>query len=175
MTDAAAHDLRLRPLRLGDEAAARAAHAELAADGFSFLLDFDPGAPWAEHLALHERLRRGDDLPANRVRAAFLVAEAGGELVGRASVRFTLNDYLKQTGGHVGYGVRPAFRRRGHAGTILRQALVLLRADGVDRVLVTCDEGNVGSARVIEGAGGIYEDTREDRFEHTAKRRYWIS
>lgn len=175
MSRTAASELRLRPLRLDDEAAARAAHAELAADGFRFLLDFDPAAPWAEHLALHERLRRGEDLPPNRVRAAFLVAEVDGEIVGRVSIRFALNDYLAETGGHVGYGVRPAFRRRGHAGEMLRQALVLLRADGIDRVLVTCDEANVASARVIEGAGGAYEDTREDRFEHTAKRRYWIA
>jgi predicted acetyltransferase len=166
--------LLLRPLRADDEPAARAAHAELAHDGFTFLLDWDPDAPWAEYLKHLDRLRRGDDLPADRVRAAFLVADVDGEIVGRASVRFVLNDYLADTGGHVGYGVRPAFRRRGHASAILAQSLALLRADGVERVLVTCDDDNVGSARVIEGAGGVLEDTRRDRFGGTEKRRYWI-
>jgi hypothetical protein len=32
-------DLRLRPLRMNDEDEARAGHAELARDGFTFLLD----------------------------------------------------------------------------------------------------------------------------------------
>jgi predicted acetyltransferase len=40
---------------------------------------------------------------------------------------------------------------------------------GVDRVLVTCDEDNLASARTIERGGGVYEDTRN------GKRRYWIA
>jgi predicted acetyltransferase len=167
--------LWLRPLRVEDEAPARAAHEELAADGFTFLLDRDRAASWSEYIIMLERLRRGDDLPSDRVRAAFLVAEVAGEIVGRVSLRFALNDYLADAGGHVGYGVRPAFRRRGFASEMLRQALIVLRAEGVDRVLVTCDDDNLGSAAVIAAAGGVYEDTRRDRFEGTDKRRFWIA
>ncbi len=35
--------LRLRPFRTDDEAAALAAHADLEADGFAFLLDYTGG------------------------------------------------------------------------------------------------------------------------------------
>ena len=35
-------------------------------------------------------------------------------------------------------------------------------------VLVTCDEDNSASRAVIEGAGGVYEDSR------VGKRRYWV-
>jgi predicted acetyltransferase len=165
----------LRPLHARDEPAARAAHEELQRDGFTFLLDWHPDQPWAEYLSYLERLQRGEGLPPDRVRAAFLVgADADGNLIGRASVRFTLNDYLADTGGHVGYGVRPAFRRRGHATVMLMESLALLRAEGVERVLVTCDDDNIGSATVIERAGGVLEDKRTDRFEGTEKRRYWI-
>ena len=93
----------------------------------------------------------------DRVRSDQLVAVVDGEIVGRVSVRFELNDYLLEHGGHVGYGVAPAHRAQGYATEILRQALVILRAEGVERVLVTCDDDNVASARVIEKNGGVLE------------------
>jgi predicted acetyltransferase len=98
----------------------------------------------------------------------------GGELVGRSSIRFELNEFLRHKGGHVGYAVRPAFRRRGHATEILRQSLVIARAGGVDAVLVTCADDNVGSAAVIERCGGVLEGVVADA-GHAAFRRYWIA
>jgi predicted acetyltransferase len=97
------------------------------------------------------------------------VAQVGADLVGRVSIRHELNVFLTEIGGHIGFGVRPARRRRGYAGEILGQALVIARALGVDAALVTCDEDNVVSARVIEGAGGVFEDIR------ARTRRYWIA
>ena len=89
------------------------------------------------------------------------------------SIRYELNDFLAAYGGHIGYAVRPAYRRRGFASEILRQALIIIRAHGVDRVLVTCDEDNLGSAKAIERQGGVLEDTRVDP-DGIRKRRYWI-
>ncbi|MDN4174100.1 GNAT family N-acetyltransferase [Nocardioides sp. SOB77] len=167
-------ELRLRPLRTEDEAEAVRAHHELVADDFELLLGWSPERPWADLLAQYERERLGTDLPEDRVPAAFLVAEVGGELVGRTSIRFALNDWLATYGGHVGYGVRPAHRRRGHATEILRQSLVVARAGGVDRVLVTCDDDNVASAATIERCGGVLEDRVEQPDGGPVKRRYWI-
>jgi predicted acetyltransferase len=82
--------------------------------------------------------------------------------------RHGLNDYLFEQGGHIGYSVRPSARRRGFAGDALRDALPIARELGISRVLITCDETNVGSRRTIEKNGGIYEDSRK------GKRRYWI-
>jgi predicted acetyltransferase len=161
--------LRLRPLRIGDEAEAIAAHEELARDGFDFLLDWNRWEAWADYLARLERQRCGLDLPPDRVPATFLVAQVGPDLVGRVSIRHELNAFLTDIGGHIGFGVRPAHRRRGYAAEILRQALVVARALGVDAALVTCDEDNAASARVIERAGGVLEDTRR------GTRRYWVA
>lgn len=165
--------VRLRPLRLEDESDARDAHRELSAEGFSFLLDWDPGQPWSRYLQRLERLRRGVDVPSDRVPATFLGAYLGTDLVGRVSIRHTLNSYLADVGGHIGYAVRAAYRRRGYATDILQQALVIARDEGVDRALVTCDVENVASAAVIAKLGGRLEDVRADR-DGTRKLRYWI-
>lgn len=171
----AAHvcQLSLRPLRLSDEADAWAAHAELAGEGFGFLLGLRAGEPWETYVRRLDGIGHGGDVPPNWVRATFLVAEVDGALVGRVSIRHELNDFLANFGGHIGYCVRPAYRRRGYAGAMLRQALVVARSAGVDRVLLTCDDGNEASASIIERAGGVLEDIRVAQ-DGIGRRRYWI-
>lgn len=169
-----APDLRLRPLRPEDERAALAAHEELGAAGYAFLLDHDPAVAWVDFVARLDRNRRGVDLLPDRVPAAFLGAWVGDELVGRASIRFRFNDYLALAGGHIGYAVLPEHRRRGHATEILRQSLVIARAEGIGDVLVTCDVANVASQGVIERCGGELESVVHDPKEDVDKRRYWI-
>ena len=66
------------------------------------------------------------------------------------------------------------FSQSGYATEILRQSLVIARSVGVDRVLVTCDDDNVGSAAVIERCGGVFESLTDNRESDTPKRRYWI-
>jgi len=166
--------LRLRPLNDGDEAEALAAHAELAADDFSFLLDHDTARPWAEHVQRHRRIRCGVDLPADRVRGAFLLATTGDEVVGRVSVRFELNDWLATQGGHIGYGIRPGRRGQGYATEILRKALVVARSEGVGAALLTCDPDNEASAAVIFHNGGVEDEPHTDA-AGTTKRRSWIA
>jgi predicted acetyltransferase len=51
---------------------------------------------------------------------------------------------------------------------MLQQSLPWARELGIDPALVTCDDDNIGSIRVIENAGGELEDVRG------AKRRYWV-
>src|SRR5580704_13991970 len=129
--------LRLRPYRLSDEAAALALDEAMREDDFRFLLWWDETMSWSEYLAMLDRHRRGVDLDENQVRNAQLAAVVDGELVGRVSLRFALNEFLSRVGGHIGYCVAPSHRRKGYASEILAQGLVLLRAEGVDRVLVT--------------------------------------
>jgi predicted acetyltransferase len=166
--------LRLRPLRPGDEAAFRAAHEAMAADGFEFGLGYEAGMPWSAYLEALDSQRRGVLPPGRLVPATFLVADVGGTLVGRSSIRHELNDFLAREGGHIGYGVLREHRGRGYDTEMLRQSLVVARAVGVDRVLVTCDDDNLASARVIERCGGVLEST-VPRDDGPALRRYWIS
>ena len=166
--------LRLRPLRMDDETAFVAAHRAMASEQFSFGIDYAVGIPWTTYLDTLEAHRRGIDLGTGRVASTFLVADVGGQIVGRTSIRHRLNEFLAREGGHVGYSVLAEHRRRGYATEILRQSLVIARAVGVDRVLVTCDEGNVGSTIVIERCGGVFESLI-DVADGPPKRRYWIA
>jgi predicted acetyltransferase len=165
--------LRLRPLRMGDEESFVAAHEAMAADDFAFGLWYEPGMDWAAYLERLEHQRRGIDLPPGLVPATFLVADVDGQLVGRSSIRHELNDFLRREGGHIGYGVVAPHRCRGHATEMLRQSLIISRSLGVDRVLVTCDDDNTGSATVIERCGGVF-DSLVDSGDGRPKRRYWI-
>jgi predicted acetyltransferase len=163
----------LRALRLEDEPEARAAHAELAAEGFAFLPFFEPGEPWAEYLRRVERLSCGDGLAPQYVPWTDLYGVVDGVVVGRVSVRHLLTEGLALVGGHIGYGVRKAYRRRGYATELLRAGLGVARDLGIDRALVTCDDDNVGSAAVIERCGGVLEDVRSVPGS-SPKRRYWV-
>jgi predicted acetyltransferase len=164
--------LELRPLRIDDEVEVRAAHqAMMEADNFPFGLSFDEFPIWTDYLARLDASSRGtvDGL----VRQDLLVGEVDGVIVGRVSLRYELDDFLAHEGGHVGYCVLPEHRRLGYGTEMLRQTVVLMRAEGVERILVTCDDDNVASAGVIEGCGGVYESTVEGR-GGIPKRRYWI-
>ena len=165
--------LRLRRLREDDEAAFAAAHAAFTDGTFRFGIGYEPGMPWAAYLAALEDNRHGRNLPPRFVPGTFLVADVAGQIVGRTSIRFALNDFLLREGGHIGYGVLPRHRRRGYATEILRQSLIIARAEGIDRVLVTCDEDNAGSRTVIESCGGKLESV-VNTGDGLPKRRYWI-
>ena len=107
--------------------------------------------------------------PAGKVHATqYWITDDDGALVGFLHMRHTLNDYLLDRGGHVGYGIRPTRRREGHARRALALALEALRDLGVDRALVTCDDDNEASARTIRSCGGVLEDVRDGTC------RYWI-
>ncbi len=92
----------------------------------------------------------------------------GEEMVGFLQLRLRLTEQLLETGGHIGYSIRPSRRRAGHAGRALALALERCREVGIDRVLISCLEGNLGSEGTIRANGGVYEDTRE------GLRRFWI-
>jgi predicted acetyltransferase len=165
--------LRLRPLREGDEQAFAAAQRLMAAEDFPFGFGYDGTTRWAPYVDALERQRLGLDLSPDRVPATFLVADVDGEMVGRASIRHELNDFLAREGGHIGYCVLPEHRGRGYATEILRQSLDVARSEGVDRALLFCDDDNVASAAVIERCGGTL-DARLHAEDGTLIRRYWI-
>jgi len=164
--------LRLRLPQISDEAVVLTAQRELADDEFTFAF-LRAGQTFADYVRVVEDHRHGRSLDPDWVESTWLLAEVEGAVVGRSSIRFELNEYLLAEGGHIGYAVRPNYRRRGYATEILRQSLVVARAGGVLDVLVTCDDDNVGSAKAIEANGGVLENVVD--IDGVLLRRYWIS
>jgi predicted acetyltransferase len=107
-------------------------------------------------------------LPPDLVHETVLWFVDGDEWLGRLSIRHTLNAALLELGGHIGYVVRPSARRKGYATQMLTQSLPFAAGLGIDPALVTCDNDNVASRKVIQAAGGELEDERH------GKLRYWV-
>jgi predicted acetyltransferase len=105
--------------------------------------------------------------PAGHVPATTTWWADGQEYLGRLTIRHRLTPWLLAVGGHIGYDVRPSARRRGHATAMLAAALPVAGELGIDPVLITCDEDNVGSRKVIEANDGVLEDVR------AGKLRFW--
>ncbi|MBG9980341.1 GNAT family N-acetyltransferase [Facklamia lactis] len=115
---------------------------------------------------------QGNSLPVGRVPLLQYLAFADSRIVGFVNLRLSLNDYLLHSGGHIGYVVHPHYRQQGIAFELLQYALGVAQDKGIDKVLVTCADHNIASAKVIEKAGGQLEDKR--LVKGVWVRRYWI-
>ena len=94
---------------------------------------------------------------------------------GGAWLTFGAAPPLRTSGGHIGYDTVPSSRGRGVATEMLRQALPLARALGIVEALLTCDETNAASIRVIETHGGVLRATRVLDPGRPRKRYYTIT
>ncbi len=119
-----------------------------------------------------ERSAENRDLPAGIVPMDTFWVFAEGEMGGELTIRHYIRGSLIAFGGHVGYSVQPKFRGRGVATAMLRFALNHLASIGEVEALVTCDETNVASARVIEKCGGVR--IVDGRSRGRVSRRYLI-
>jgi predicted acetyltransferase len=169
------HRLELRLPGTNEEQEFLRAHHATTPDVPSFLHYYEEGMPLARYLEVLKQHARGENLPPNNVPSTFLFAFDASRIVGRVSIRHELNDRLLRVGGHIGYVVVPEFRRQGYATAILRRSLEIAhRRLGIARVLVTCDDDNVGSIRTIEKNGGVLENVVTGPDLAKPKRRYWI-
>ena len=100
------------------------------------------------------------------------VREKDNYIVGMIDIRHYLNEYLTQVGGNIGYSVRKTERNKGYAKQMLKLALGKCRDLKMKKVLITCDEDNIASEKVILSANAIFEDIRSADGEN--KKRFWI-
>ena len=140
-------------------------------DGTGILFRSSP-EEWLEYIDQMEARDNPNTVPCLQFG---LYEKDSGRLLGFIQIRLELKGYLVKFGGHIGYCVRPSERRKGYAKTMLKSALAVCRKEGLEKVLITCLEDNIGSAKTIESCGGTFESTVYDDMNYKANmKRFWI-
>ena len=121
------------------------------------------------------RLLRSANSPApDRVPETTHWAMIDNEVVGRIALRHVLNENLKEFGGHIGYEVRPSFRRKGVAVAMLKKLLATPKAKEIGRLLLTCAPDNIASNKTIIANGGVLTQTQYVEKWNRNTNYYWI-
>lgn len=168
-------NLILRELNVADELSFITGLKEWVGEkAYWYSFVWGPDMTYERMLEILEKEKNGIDLLPGRVPHTMLYGFLGNEIIGRVSVRHTLNENLKKRGGHIGYAVAPRFRRQGFARELTRQALEYCRILGLKEILVTCADNNVPSWKIIEHFNGQLEDKVWDDEDKEMIRRYWI-
>lgn len=105
---------------------------------------------------------RGEDLLPGHVPDTYYLLWLDDEIVGLFKVRPVMNDLLRAGSGHVGYGILPAYRRRGFATEGLRQTIELMKAlpEFTDsEVYLACYPDNAASLKTMLKNGGYIHHT----------------
>ncbi|MBE6752992.1 MAG: GNAT family N-acetyltransferase [Ruminococcaceae bacterium] len=112
----------------------------------------------------------GVGVPANMFLA---VRIRDNRIVGIIDLRHHIDHPILGTwGGHCGYSVRPSERRKGYATEMLRLNLLKAKERGIPKLLVTCNDWNTPSEKVILANGGVFESTID--VDGRAVKRFWI-
>lgn len=110
---------------------------------------------WLEFLELlknKEEAYKNNFVPA---RTYFLIRENDNRIVGMINIRLELNDFLKEHGGHIGYGIRPTERRKGYNKINLYLGLQVCDRYGISEALLDANIDNQASWKTMEALGGI--------------------
>lgn len=151
------------------------AYNEYSDNGISTYFFTDPSS--CDIFAKFDRYRKERNLPPDRVGEDkyWLVDDEKMYFIGEVAIRHRLNDALEQRGGLIGYGVRYSEWNHGYGTKMLELALEKAKEMHISPVLITCNDDNIASARVMEKNGFTLRDkitvSRDGKVLLT--RRYW--
>jgi predicted acetyltransferase len=107
-----------------------------------------------EYLEVNEFYSKGIGLDPGCVRQTIYWLLVNSSLIGVGELRHDLTDRLRARGGHIGYVIRPSERGKGYGNLILKELLKKAEEYSLDELLLTCDEDNLISRKVIEANKG---------------------
>ncbi|ADP39132.1 GNAT family N-acetyltransferase [Gardnerella vaginalis] len=123
-------------------------------------------------------IEHGINLPENYVKATTFWLIDNEKFIGEINIRHELNSFLINYGGHIGYEIRQSECMKGYGTKMLSMALTYCKETlNLHKILITCDDDNIGSIRVIENNGGILENKVKNSLSrgNVTTRRYWIN
>lgn len=146
-----------------------------AMDGCGGLERYESYHEWQKHLDSYaDRAKIKPDSGFVEGSQHMLVDEDRHRILGMVNIRHYLNERLLRTSGHIGYSIRPSERNKGYGKLQLKLALDFIKSIGVKDVLITCDESNLISAKLIESCGGELEGIVHVPVLGCMVKRYWI-
>lgn len=120
-------------------------------------------------------LSNGVGLPEGYVPSTeWWLINSTNDILGTVRLRHKLGERNCEEGGHIGYDISPRYRRKGYGKIILKLMLDKAKELELEKVLITCDFGNIGSRRIIEQNGGKLENSIISNETGKEVLRYWI-
>jgi predicted acetyltransferase len=131
---------------------------------------------WPGFLRELANWRHGQNLPKGAVAMTIFWLTDGQTIYAESSFRHYLNERLLWASGHIGYAVRLSQRRKGYGKLLLALTLEKCRRQGCPPyLLITCNEDNHGSRKIIEANGGQLDMYLPKTWDgQNWKLRYWV-
>ena len=104
----------------------------------------------------------------------YLLVDENNHVYGISQLRHSLKGQLINIGGNIGYAIRPIERKKGYGTIQLKLLLEKAQELGLDKVLVTCRENNIGSKKTIENCLGEPDNSVPSKHPNIMELRYWI-
>lgn len=127
---------------------------EYQSEELPYYLTLDPTSLAQDFQTYTEQLAaeaQGEHLPEGFVPHTTYWLVENDEFIGRVDIRHE---------GHIAYDIRPTQRRKGYGKLALELAKQKAQELGLTEVLITCDVNNIGSNKIIQGAGGVLQETK---------------
>lgn len=100
----------------------------------------------------------------------FLIRCEDNKIVGMINIRLELNEKLKNSGGHIGYSVRPTERRKGYNKINLYLGLKKCYEYNIKNALLDCVVSNLGSVKTIQALGGkLLKEEFSDKYNEVVQ------
>ena len=123
-----------------------------------------------------EQYSRGENLKPGYVASTeYWLVDVDMNIIGTSDLRHSLTESLKLIGGNIGYSISPSFRKKGYGKLILKLSIEKARLLGLEKVLVTTNEDNIASEKIIIANGGVYEGSSYVDEEKKVVKIYWIN
>lgn len=113
-------------------------------------------------------------LPIDRVLTTTFFVINNNEIIGITDLKHEFNNEVLNYTGQISYAVRPSKRHNNYGTEILKLILIYAKENNFSKVLITCDEDNVDSSKIIEKNNGDLENIIYNSLENKNIKRYWI-